>query len=264
MPPGNLKRPHQRGASMGRGCPCPTVAGTGKGVERPSYGNSASECLQEGTEALAQGHSSLGLAHQPYQAKSFRDHLFSMELSYRANVLQEGARRNRQEGMASPYISSHQSPAHAAGMGGGLSRTSCTRRARLPPGSMAQAVTGHWHFQEVQERDKAALKTRGMDMEEGEWTKVWAVALVWGWDGCMWGGEVWADLGRSLQPHAREAQPTASPQPRCCSTAISVEHEGQVRAVASVRAARRGLRLAGELGWGCGRDIISEQSYGRW
>lgn len=52
----------------------------------------------------------------------------------------------------------------------------------------------------------------------------------------------------------------ARPQRR--SMAVSGRREGQVRAAAGGRAGRRGLRLAGGLGWGRGRDNISEP--GRW
>lgn len=67
-----------------------------------------------------------------------------------------------------------------------------------------------------------------------------------------------------MQPLCWRRWPEA--QPHRCSTAVSSMREGQVRAAARCRAVRRGLRLAGGLGWGYGRDIIAEPqpSSGRW
>lgn len=150
-------------------------------------------------------------------------------------------------------------------MAGWLSGTSCTGTVRLPLGS--------WHLGHARgvtckrsgRGTRSTLETGGTDAEEGGRTKVWAVALVWGWDCCLCGG---AGLGSTGRPGKVHAAPVPAgwleTQPRCRSTAASGRREGQVRAAASGRAARRGLRLAGGLGWGCGRAIISELGSVRW
>lgn len=75
----------------------------------------------------------------------------------------------------------------------------------------------------------------------------------------------WGWLGSAGSPGKIHAAPVLvgwlEAQPRRCSTAISGRREGQVRAAASGRAARRGLRLAGGLGWGCGRAITPERAW---
>lgn len=106
-----------------------------------------------------------------------------------------------------------------------------------------------------------------MRLKPRDWTrrKVRAVVLAWGWGafGVGMGWAAQAPLVRSLQPPCLRAG-WLEAQPRCCSTAVSGRREGQVRAAASRRAGSRGLRLAGGLGWGCKRDIISEQGSTRW
>lgn len=102
-------------------------------------------------------------------------------------------------------------------------------------------------------------RRKGVEQRFGLWR--WCGAGIAAFAvGLGWAAQ--AALVRSMQPPCQRAgwRHSHAAAPRL----VSGRREGQVRAAASGRAARRGLRLAGGLGRGCGRAIISERGSVRW